>query len=52
MGCSPVRGDNSRALANGLSNVQVDKLPVFYTRTTYLSVDIMIYFVLQLVRVV
>ena len=25
MGCSPVRGDNPRALASGLSYVQVDK---------------------------
>ena len=24
MGCPPVRGDNPRALASGLSNVQVD----------------------------
>ena len=25
MGCPPVRGDNARALASGLSYVQVDK---------------------------
>ena len=25
MGCPPVRGDNPRALASGLSHVQVDK---------------------------
>ena len=25
MGCPPARGDNSRALASGLSYVQVDK---------------------------
>ena len=25
MGCPPVRGDNPRALASGLSYVQVDK---------------------------
>ena len=25
MGCRPVRGDNPRALASGLSYVQVDK---------------------------
>ena len=25
MGCPPVRGDNPRAVASGLSNVQVDK---------------------------
>ena len=26
MGCPPVRGDNPRALASGLSYVQVDKM--------------------------
>ena len=36
MGCPPVRGDNPRALAGGLSYVLVDKL--FYT--TYISVDL------------
>ena len=36
MGCPPVRGDNPRALASGLSYVQVVKL--FYT--TYISVDL------------
>ena len=34
MGCPPVRGDNPRALASGLSYVQVDK------HTTYTSVDL------------
>ena len=39
MGCPPVRGDNPRALASGLSYVQVDKhLGTFYT--TYISVDL------------
>ena len=28
MGCLPVRGDNARALASGLSYVQVDKLGI------------------------
>ena len=36
MGCPPVRGDNPRALASGLSYVQVNKLGIFYT--TYISV--------------
>ena len=32
MGCPPVRGDNPRALASGLSCVQVDKhgITIFY----------------------
>ena len=34
MGCPPVRRDNSRALASGLSCVQVDK------HTTYICVDL------------
>ena len=40
MGCSPVHGDNPRALASGLSYVQVDKhgITIFYT--TYTSADI------------
>ena len=33
MGCPPVRGDNPRALASGLSYVQVDR-----HGTTYISV--------------
>ena len=39
MGCPPVRGDNPRALAIGLSYVQVDKHgKLFYT--TYIHVDL------------
>ena len=39
MGCPPVRGDNPRALASGLSYVQVDKHgKLFYT--TNMSVDL------------
>ena len=39
MGCPHVRGDNPRALASGLSYVQVDKHgKLFYT--TYISVDL------------
>ena len=39
MGCPPVRGDNPRALASGLSYVHVDKhgLSVLYT---YISGDL------------
>ena len=39
MGCPPVRGDNPRALASGLSYVQVDKhgITIF---TTNISVDL------------
>ena len=38
MGCLPVRGDNPRALASGLSYVQVDKHGItFYT--TYINID-------------
>ena len=38
MGCPPVRGDNPRALASGLSYVHVDKHGIIYT--TYISVDL------------
>ena len=38
MGCPPVRGDNPRALASGLSYVQVDNPWFIYT--TYISVDL------------
>ena len=38
IGCSPVRGDNPRALASGLSYVQVDKYGITIY-TTYISVD-------------
>ena len=39
MGCRAVHGDNPRALASGLSYVQVDKhgITIFYT--TYTSAD-------------
>ena len=37
--CPPVRGDNPRALASGLSNVQVDKHCITIY-TTYISVDL------------
>ena len=39
MGCPPVRGDNPRALASGLSFVQVDKHGILFY-ATYISVDI------------
>ena len=39
MGCSPVRGDNPRALASGLSYVDVDKHGITIY-TTYISADL------------
>ena len=39
MACSPVRRDNPRALASGLSYVQVDKHGIIF-QTTYISVDL------------
>ena len=39
MGCPPVRGDNPRALAGGLSYVQVEKMELLFY-TTYISVDV------------
>ena len=39
MDCPPVRGDNPRALASGLSYVQVDKHGITIY-TTYISVDL------------
>ena len=39
MGCPPVRGDNPRALASGLSYVQVDKYGITIY-ATYISVDL------------
>ena len=39
MGCPPVREDNPRALASGLSYVQVDKHGIIFY-TTYISVDL------------
>ena len=38
MGYPPVRGDNPRALAIGLSYVQLDKHGILFY-TTYISVD-------------
>ena len=38
MGCRPVRGDNPRAIASGLSYVQVDN-PWYNFYTTHISVD-------------
>ena len=39
MGCPPVRGDNPRALASGLSYVHVDKHGITIY-ATYISVDL------------
>ena len=39
MCCPPVRGDNPRALASGLSYVQVDKRGITIY-TTYISVEL------------
>ena len=39
MGCQHVRGDNPRALASGLSYVQVDKHGIT-VYTTYISVNL------------
>ena len=39
MACPPVRGDNLRALASGLSYVQVDRHGITIY-TTYISVDL------------
>ena len=39
MVCPPVRGDNPRALASGLSYIQVDKHGITIY-TTYISVDL------------
>ena len=41
MGCPPVRGDNPRALASGLSFVQMDKHGITtLLYTTYISVEL------------
>ena len=42
MGCPPVRGDNPRALASGLSYVQVDKhgIAIIYYLHLYIIVDL------------
>ena len=54
MGCPPVRGDNPRALASGLSYVQVDNpwYNYFMPPTSVYTLYIVKYFVLKLVRVV
>ena len=54
MGCPPVRGDNPRALASGLSYVQVDKhgITILYHLYYGRSLHIMRYFMFKLVRVV
>ena len=39
MACPPVRGDNPRALASGLSYVQVDKHGIIIY-TIYISVEL------------
>ena len=39
MGCPPVRGDNLRALASGLSYVQVDRHGIII-HTTYISIGL------------
>ena len=39
MGCPPVRGDNPRPLASGLSYVQVDNHDILLFYKTYISVD-------------
>ena len=39
MACPPVRGDNPRALASGLSYVQVDTHGIIM-HTIYISVDL------------
>ena len=39
MGCPPIRGENPRALASGLSYVQVDKHGITIY-TTFTSVDL------------
>ena len=44
MGCPPVCGDNPRALASGLSYIQVDKhvitITITCTYNAYISVDL------------
>ena len=54
MGCPSVRGDNPRALASRLSYVQVDNpwYNYFIPPISVLTLHIMRYFVLKLVRVV
>ena len=53
MGCPPVRGDNPRALASGLSYVHVDKhgITIYCLPPTSMkTLHILRYFVLKLVR--
>ena len=54
MGCPPVRGDNPRALASGLSYVHVDKHCKASLYITYINVDLAHHeiFVQELVMVV
>ena len=53
MACPPVRGDNPRALASGLSYVQVAKHGItFLPPTPVYTLQIMRYFLLKLVKVV
>ena len=55
MGCPPVRGENPRALASGLSYVQLGGQTwynYFKPPTSVLTLHIVRYFVPKLVRVV
>ena len=55
MTCPPVRGDNPRALASGLSFVQLGGqtwYTYFIPPTSVLTLHILRYFVIKLVRVV
>ena len=52
MGCPPVREDNPRALASGLSFVQVDNHETISLYHLHQNLHIARYFVLNLVRVV
>ena len=54
MGCPPVCGDNPRALASGLSYVQVDKhgITILYHLHQCRPLHSMRYFVIKLVSVV
>ena len=45
--CPPVRGDNPRALASGLSYVQVENMVLLFY-TTYISVDVVDHEILML----
>ena len=54
MACPPVRGDNPRAIARGLSNVHVDKhgITISYHLHRYRPYSFTRFFVLKLVKVV